>query len=320
MIRARLRSGKGFTLIELLVVIAIIGILVGLLLPAVQKVREAANRMACQNNLKQIGLALHNYHDTYKQFPYCTNSEFNSERTTWAAHLFPYLEQGAYVPQALGLPNPGVRNVGVPTAFQAKIYTCPSDGHSIDITNTYGMTSYLAVTAPSTEQADTWNNQPQGVFVRRCHWLDSPTRQNMDFNGGATSIASVTDGTSNTLMVGERPPLFNETNYGAWGAWSYSEFDSVLGIAHDTSLMVAEPRDQNGVSCPRGPQYPQPPNPNGAPYNWCDVHHFWSRHTGGGNWVFADGSVHFLSYNIGTTVILALATRAGGEVVDSSGY
>jgi prepilin-type processing-associated H-X9-DG protein len=182
------------------------------------------------------------------------------------------------------------------------------------------MTSYLAVTAPSTEQHDTWNNNPKAVFVRRCHYLDSPTRQNPDYNGPPTRVTGITDGTSNTLMVGERPPLFNETDYGPWGAWSYSELDSVLGIAHDTSAFVGEPRDQNGVSCPRGPQYPQPPNPNGAPYNWCDVHHFWSRHTGGGNWAFADGSVHFLSYNIGTTVILALATKAEGEVIDSSAY
>src|SRR5437870_830180 len=98
MLRSSRRHHRGFTLIELLVVIAIIGVLIGLLLPAVQKVREAANRMSCTNNMKQIGLALHNYHSTYERFPYENVHINDSVRCNWLAHLFPYFEQ-PFTPQ-----------------------------------------------------------------------------------------------------------------------------------------------------------------------------------------------------------------------------
>jgi prepilin-type processing-associated H-X9-DG protein len=307
-----------------LVVIAIIAILIGLLLPAVQKIREAAARMQCANNFKQIGLALHNYHDSYNQFPYTTQSRFNSANTSWNAYLFPFLEQGSFVPTIINDAHPeyGIRNMGRPYNFQAKVYICPSDGHGIDSANTWGLTSYLGVTAPSTEQWDIQNVNKLGVFVRKTHYFATPSIDaNMNFNEAATRITSITDGTSNTLMVGERPPLWDElTNNGPWGAWSYSVLDGSLGIAHNTATYTVYAKDQSGVPCPVGPQYPQPPNARGSPYNWCDVHHYWSRHAGGLNFVFADGSVHFLSYNLTTSLWLALATKAGGEVISGTDF
>ena len=314
---------RGFTLIELLVVIAIIAVLIGLLLPAVQKVRESAARLSCTNNLKQIGLALHDYHDSYGKFPYCTNSLFNSERTTWMAWLFPYLEQGEIIqeltptrvvgnpPQNVP-PDDSIRNIGRPTNFQFKGYVCPTDGKSISFDEYAGMTGYMAVTAPDTPDADF--NYADGVFVRRNYWLDSPLRTKMFFNGRPCRITDITDGTSNTVMVGERPPLTDDGMGNYWGAWSYSETDSVMGVAN---TLFAYTQDQNGVNCPTGPQYFQPPL-LGSSYNLCDANHFWSRHPGGGNWCYADGSVHFMQYSTGSNIILQMATKAGGEIIDSS--
>jgi prepilin-type N-terminal cleavage/methylation domain-containing protein/prepilin-type processing-associated H-X9-DG protein len=289
---------RGFTLIELLVVIAIIAVLIGLLLPAVQRVREAANRTKCLSNLKQIGLALHSYHDANGSFPHAYDSRAlftNPARAvdsrgrtiitkSWATLILPFIEQGNL--DAVGYDGYHSRVL--------ELYCCPSDPRSANVysaRNAFGidgLTDYLAVTGTET--------------------FTSATRDNCDgvmYGNSKIRIADITDGASNTLLVGERPPSHDRF----WGWWAWSAFDASLGV-RDTYAVYLGANPDAGPAC----RDMMPEHYRRGHDDWCDVHHFWSMHPGGGNWAFADGSVRFLSY-AADSAMPALATRAGGEVV-----
>jgi len=328
LLMTRIHSTKrsGFTLIELLVVIAIIAVLIGLLLPAVQKVREAASRMSCTNNMKQLGVAMHNYHSTFNRFPYENVHINDSRRTNWIAHLFPYFEQ-PFTATLLGPTtthgilvsntNPGgifIRNTAINDDYLVKTLICPSDGQKLrDVDGErLAMGNYLGVNAPNTDQRDPGNTNTQGVFFYWGHFASTTWAQPVW--GSPTTIASITDGTSSTLMIGERPsyPTLDDVDGWQCGAWVYNEVDSALGLPN-TKLWCAGRSSPGGPDCPGGKQWFGPGDPN----NMCDSHHYWSKHTGGGNWLFCDGSVRFLSFSVGTTIQGALATKAGGEVVSN---
>jgi prepilin-type N-terminal cleavage/methylation domain-containing protein/prepilin-type processing-associated H-X9-DG protein len=303
-------SRRAFTLIELLVVIAIIAILIGLLLPAVQKVREAAARAKCSNNLKQLGLALHNYHDTEGRFPpyYSTTAYPQRYTESWTFVLLPHLEQANITSQPIPTLTDFrnlVRNRVVPT------FICPSVPYEPTVasgTFTIALTNYLGI-----------------VGRHRSDWRSPPASNPNDYRGGDTGVIAVvdslgkpskvgilaiTDGTSNTLAFGERPP----TPDLQWG-WKDGNpnFDNLIwaqtrGGGIDTPAMTA---DSVG-SCP----FPANFQPPASPPRGCDVHHMWSFHAGGANFAMCDGSVRYLSYQAGGSgTIIKLSTRAMGEVV-----
>ena len=342
---ASVRKGKGFTLIELLVVIAIIAILIGLPLPAVQKVREAAARTQCTNNLKQQGLALHNYHDTYGRFPATLNigqtwytgylrnppaagmsGSYPAEGPffSWAFLISPNLELGN-VTKAFNIKawpwwqyQPGMPAIGANTTngITAKVMQCPSDSRSNlqcnDGGNLAALTAYLAV--HGLNQYREAGGQNGLMFVN----------SNVRMPGG------VQDGTSNTVMVGERPPS-NDLYYGWMWAGSgdspyFGTTDVALGVREiiPPSVPTAGTTGQNPANFNR--DFFRPGSLN-DPQN-IHRYHFWSLHPGGGMWLLGDGSVRFISYSAGTavvgtfngqqmTLLECMATANGGETFGS---
>ena len=297
----------GFTLIELLVVIAIIAILIGLLLPAVQSVRGAAARAQCQNNLKQVALGLHAYHDANRQFPpgYASGFDASGNDTGpgwgWAAHLLPHVEQDNLF-RLLDLKQP-IEAPAFAAARQTvvKTYLCPSDTVpqlAFPVGPRSGSGALTATTcsvAPANFVGNFGVSEPgvdgDGVF----------------FRNSAVRIADITDGTSSTLAVGERSFRHAES---AWvgavtGANQVPTPGSPLPLqVNNASNFVLA---HTGEST-RGPAYPE------------EINHFTSLHRGGGNFAFADGHVASLGTSTSYAVYKALSTRSKGETIPSGDY
>ncbi|MBI2808302.1 MAG: DUF1559 domain-containing protein [Planctomycetes bacterium] len=296
----------GFTLIELLVVIAIIAVLVGLLVPAVQKVREAANQTQCKNNLKQIGLAFHNYHSAHGRFP----AGFRSAAATtdgpgqgpgwgWAVYLLPYLEQDSLYRQInLNLDIAHPANAAVRTT-SLSVFRCPSDGGALptftvvnaggapicDIAfgNYVGMAGVYEVSAYS----DTSNGAP-GVLLR---------------NRGIR-FADIVDGSSNTLFVGERGS--RQSPMTTWvGAPAGARVPPVLNPTYDVEGDGVLVLTNSGLAS-------EGRVPNNPFQHVEDTNSF---HTIGVNWLFGDGTVRGISNAISPTTWVGLTTRMGNEVV-----
>jgi prepilin-type processing-associated H-X9-DG protein/prepilin-type N-terminal cleavage/methylation domain-containing protein len=293
------RARSAFTLIELLTVIAIISTLLGLLLAAVQNVRQAAARTRCQNNVKQIGLALHNYHDNKGRLPPGHRGLINPDRrafTGWPLDILPFIEQpalwtaanDAFARDPFPFHNPPHTDLN----SVVPIYVCPADGHAASPQYAarsklnVAFTSYLGVSG-----------------------LNQTNKDGMLFQNSRTRLEDATDGTSNTLLLGERPPS-PDNQFGWWYAGIGFHFsgagDTILGV-RETNLPPIVP---GAGQCPPGAY----PYMSGRFSNQCDIFHFWSPHPGGANFLFCDGSVRFLSYSA-DPIMPALATRASGEVV-----
>jgi prepilin-type N-terminal cleavage/methylation domain-containing protein/prepilin-type processing-associated H-X9-DG protein len=342
---------RGFTLIELLVVIAIIGILIALLLPAVQKVRDAANRSKCANNMKNVGLAMHNYQQTYGHLPPGVQNPDEQPNHpsypkgyhpwwSWMALSMQFYEQDNLYKRAddwartveywpWGKGNQTNPNPALSTTVQ--MWICPADDRTSYAKDADGIvvafTAYLGVSGiwdgdimpPPTTPAN--QGGPLGVI-----YLMSKTR-----------FEAITDGTSNTFMVGERPPSSDLV----WGWWfagagypgparlyytgkaggnppGWTPFtqkgtgDVFLGAREDDywTWSGKQPDGKLDPTCGGPPKLGLQP---GLVTSFCDQAHFWSFHPGGGNFLLCDGSVRFVTYNQ-DNVLPQLSTRAGNDL------
>jgi prepilin-type N-terminal cleavage/methylation domain-containing protein len=311
---------RAFTLVELLVVIAIIGILVALLLPAVQAAREAARRTQCSNNLKQIGLALHNFHDTFQKLPVGTHDDDNKS-FGWRTWILPYVEQGPlynqmvaagmWVPPQMGGSANGVNVDGVAASEIAGVaavsnlaktrlgfYMCPSDILPEKDNDGYAKTNYCGNMGPVvgniTSCASAKGDIQEGVLLMA----------NDNYNTWTTSLATMTDGTSNTIMAGEvsvseniKPSGLSDSRYPIWAAGNNNgSCNGLVGAGSVLRFVDVNYFINRKVGVESNSS-------------------FGSKHPGGAQFVLGDASVRFIPESIDTLVYRAAGTRNGGEAL-----
>ncbi|QEH36053.1 hypothetical protein OJF2_46110 [Aquisphaera giovannonii] len=312
---SRLPRRRGLTLIELLVVISIVALLIALLLPAVQAAREAARRARCVNNLKQIGLAMHHYHDVVDAFPpgYVSLAPGRQPNDVelgpgwgWGAMILPFLEQ-APLHDAINFSRP-IADPGSRTARASTLsaYLCPSsvgsgpvrlrDGSGMSLVDDLSPGQYVA---------------SAGQF----RVADSPADNNgVFFRNSRVGLRDVLDGSGLTLMAGERSRTVSDATW--------------AGVVPSAMFCTNPPRAYEECRPPYAMVLahtgPTPPGGHGwavVPNNhWAGVDNFWSLHPGGCHFAFGDGSVRFLKETIDAGVFSALSTRAGGEVVGADQF
>ncbi|MCC6510430.1 MAG: DUF1559 domain-containing protein [Pirellulaceae bacterium] len=312
-----------FTLVELLVVIAIIGVLVGLLLPAVQSAREAARRMQCSNNLKQLALAQHNYHDTFKKFAPGGLEMFVDwqplgHRGSHLLKLLPFIEQNNLYSQinfagtVNGVPNAGVISPRNQRLTDGRLLrqlilpalVCPSDpAGGWHPTSNWAMTNYTASMGSQymfSSNGCQEYNRPNGTrghgttadggqvsgIISRLHW--------------SAGIAELTDGTSNTILMGEIRPVCGDYTQRPW--------------VDEDAFWVGTLGPINFPTCPGEPGYNAGPGCNGITSRPCSQA-FKSKHVGGAQFALGDGSVRFIQQSIAWDVYQNLGGRRDGNVI-----
>jgi prepilin-type N-terminal cleavage/methylation domain-containing protein len=331
----------GFTLVELLVVIAIIGVLVALLLPAVQSAREASRRSTCTNNSRQLGLALHNYHDVFRVFPINysqsaqgpggprgNSGDNESRQCSWMGLILPYIEQsGLYnsINWNLGMKDANGRptsNVAIAQTV-VQVYRCPSDPSQSATGGRYGTREWLGRWPEDLFGRFAGNNY-KGCLGSDWNWgiFANPmggTPQGLDGGNGmfvrdenvrpanpkdVRNMSQVTDGLSNTLAIGEAlPELCSHT-------WWYGMNGTLATTAIPLNYYLRVFRNTNSRTAYFGSQTLFAPF-----WDWNNNYSFASQHPGGGMFTFGDGSTRFISENINLQTYRALGTMNGGEPI-----